>query len=55
MGLRAYAYLLERRGEKAMAKALIKAAKNFTNIWWEDSMVREVGKCVRYISKVNTI
>ena len=39
VGLRAYAYLLEKRGESDEAKLLEKTDLNFTKIWWEDSMV----------------
>ena len=40
MGLRAYAYLLEKKGERDEAKQLEKIDLNFTKIWWLDSMVR---------------
>ena len=40
VGLRAYAYLLEKKKETIEAEELEKMDLNFTKIWWLDSMVR---------------
>ena len=40
MGLRAYAYLLEKRGESREAIPFKNIDLEFAKLWWLDSMVR---------------